>query len=441
MSLEGRTIALVEDDPIMGESLVDRLGLEGATVHWWRTRRSAEEGLEAAAPDIVVCDIRLPDGSGEDVLRSAARLPDMPPFLFMTAFGDIDQAVRLMRCGAGDYLTKPFESTIFLGRLQQLLRTRSAFSGATLGIAPAIRGVEQLLRRMAKLGAPVLITGETGAGKEVCARLLHEARSSHPGPFVAVNCAAIPKDLMESEIFGHEKGAFTGAAGRHRGYAERAGAGTLFLDEFGELDLKLQAKLLRLLEDRSFHRLGGEETIRFNARLITATNADLQAKVREGAFREDLLYRINVLAVAVPPLRERQADIEWLASRFFAEFAEAQGSALRGLSALAVEALGEHQWPGNVRELRNRMERAVALAIGDWIMPADLFPDLSCSKALSGSDFLSLADARDNAERRQIERALKGASGQVSEAAQRLGISRTTMWEKMRRYGIEAGSD
>ena len=436
MSLEGRTIAIVEDDLIMGESLVDRLSLEGAKVHWWQNRKAAETGLETILPDLVVCDIRLPDGTGEDVLRLASAIPDTPPFLFVTAFGDIDQAVRLMRAGAGDYLTKPFDSAAFLARLRQLLRSRPATANAVLGASPEIQAIEQLLRRIAKITTPVLVVGETGAGKEVCARFLHDARGT-VGPFMAVNCAAIPKDLMESELFGHERGAFTGAGTRHRGYAERAGSGTLFLDEIGELDLKLQAKLLRLLEDRTFHRVGGEEAVPFKARFVCATNANLEAKVKEGLFREDLLYRVNVLTVTVPPLRKRMDDVEWLANRFFAQFAEVQGSELRGLSALAVEALCGHEWPGNVRELRNRMERAIALALGEWIMPADLFPELRDKLTESASELVPLAAVRDAAERRQIERALKESQGKIGEAATRLGISRTTMWEKMKRHGIE----
>jgi DNA-binding NtrC family response regulator len=356
----------------------------------------------------------------------------------VTAFGDIGQAVRLMRNGAGDYVTKPFDTAAFLARLIQLLRTRPTPGGAVLGVSPDMRAVERLLQRIAKLTMPVLVTGETGSGKEVCARFLHGVGAGATGPFMAVNCAAIPKDLMESELFGHERGAFTGATSRHRGYAERAGTGTLFLDEIGDLDLKLQTKLLRLVEDRTFHRVGGEETVPFKARLVCASNANLDKKVRAGLFREDLLYRINVLSVPVPPLRQHRDDIEWLANRFFAQFTSEQETELRGLSALAVESLQEHAWPGNVRELRNRMERAVALALGGWIMPGDLFPEVRDKPVDAVADVLSLAATRDAAERRQIQHALKCSGGQIADAAARLGISRTTMWEKMRRHGIEA---
>jgi transcriptional regulator with PAS, ATPase and Fis domain len=257
---------------------------------------------------------------------------------------------------------------------------------------------------------------------------------------MAVNCAAIPADLMESELFGHERGAFTGAHARHLGYTERAGEGVLFLDEVSELAPKLQAKLLRVIESRSFHRLGGEQLIPFKARLICATNADLEARVRGGSFREDLYYRINVLSLHVPPLRERIEDIEWLIDRFFAEFSRTIESDAVGVSALACEAARQHDWPGNVRELRNRVERAVALAAGRWIMPADLFPERSESPVMESRFIASLGTAREDAEKRHIQRALAMTGGAILPAAKALGISRTTLWEKMKRYGL-AGPD
>lgn len=435
MSLRGNTIALVEDDPIMGESLSERLALEGAEVLWWPSCRAAREGLASARPDLVVCDIRLPDGTGEDVLQSVSARSEAPPFLFVTAFGDIDQAVRLMRGGAGDYMTKPFDTADFLTRLCQLLPSKRVADSSALGVSAEMRTVERLLRRISKLSAPVLLTGETGSGKEVCARFLH-GLSTRPGPFMAVNCAAIPDELLESELFGHEKGAFTGASGRHRGYAERAGQGVLFLDEIGELDPALQAKLLRIVENRSFHRVGGEALLPFRARLICATNADLELKSKAGLFREDLLYRINVLSVAVPPLRRRPDDMVWLADRFFDHFAREQQSSLRGVSAGGAEAMRAHEWPGNIRELRNRMERAVALSAGSWIGASDLFPEGNRPDAKEES-ISSLEAVRDEVEKRHILLALRQAKGGVVAAAASLGISRTTLWEKMRRHGID----
>ena len=248
---------------------------------------------------------------------------------------------------------------------------------------------------------------------------------------------------MESELFGHEKGAFTGAAGRHLGYAERAAGGTLFLDEIGELAPKLQSKLLRLIEERSFVRVGGEQAIPFSSRLIAATNVDLDRLVDEGAFRRDLYYRINVVSAVVPPLRGRREDIGWLADRFFADFNARLGTELAGLSEMALEALLAHPWPGNARELRNRIERAVALALGPWVMPGDLFPEqaaggLTTAEAARGETLVPLDAARDDAERRHILLALAKTKGAILPAAKMLQVSRTTLWEKMRRYDIAA---
>ena len=440
MSLENRNFGLIEDDPIMGKSLAQRLKLEGARVRWWRTGAEALQGLSEATADAVICDIRLPDRSGADVFRSIARSRSAPPFLFITGFGDVEQAVGLMREGARDYLTKPFVMGDFLVRLEQVVGSPETASDAVLGVSAAMRELEQFLQRAARVNSNLLLTGETGVGKEVCARFLHNYREKPNGPFMALNCAAIPTDLMESELFGHEKGAFTGAHTRHLGYAERAGQGVLFLDEIGELAPKLQAKLLRVIESRSFHRLGGEQAIPFKARLVCATNADLLQRIRAGAFRDDLFYRINVIARHVPPLRDRVDDIEWLIDRLFAEFASTIESDVVGVSALAFEAAREHSWPGNVRELRNRIERAVALAAGRWIMPGDLFPERSDSPVAEDNFIAPLGTAREDAEKRHIQRALIMTGGAILPAAKALGISRTTLWEKMKRYGL-AGSD
>jgi DNA-binding NtrC family response regulator len=436
MSLENRNLGLIEDDPIMGESLVQRLSLEGANVRWWKSGAEALQGLSEASADAIICDIRLPDRSGADVFRSIARERRAPPFMFITGYGDVEQAVSLMREGARDYMTKPFVMGEFLARLEQVVGAPEALGEPVLGVSAAMRELEQFLQRAARVNSNLLLTGETGVGKEVCARFLHGKRDKPNGPFMALNCAAIPADLMESELFGHERGAFTGAHARHLGYAERAGSGVLFLDEIGELTPKLQAKLLRVIESRSFHRLGGEQAIPFKARLVSATNADLRQKTREGTFREDLYFRINVIACHVPPLRERVEDIEWLIDRFFAEFTRTIDSDAVGVSALACEGARQHAWPGNVRELRNRIERAVALALGRWIMPTDLFPEQNESGATEGKFIASLGTAREDAEKRHIQRALAMTGGAILPAAKALGISRTTLWEKMKRYGL-----
>jgi transcriptional regulator with PAS, ATPase and Fis domain len=295
-----------------------------------------------------------------------------------------------------------------------------------------MRGIEKLLRRVAETRSPVLLTGETGTGKEVCARFLHGI-SKNQGPFMAVNCAAIPADLLESEIFGHEAGAFTGAGKRHLGYAERAGEGTLFLDEIGELAIPMQAKLLRLLEDRSFFRVGGETPVPFKARLVSATNADLGSLMEVRRFRSDLYYRVNVVEVVIPPLRERPEDIVWLMNRFFDIFNQDREHGPRGFAAGTEQVALAHSWQGNARELRNRMERAFAFSLDSWIRPQDLFPDKQQSAVAAPR---SLADAREAAEKQQIMLTLSAHDGQIVKTAEALGVSRTTLWEKMKRYGL-----
>ena len=435
MSLSERVIGLVEDDQIMGESIVQRLSLEGVRVKWWQRGKDAVREMPSNQLDAIVCDIRLPDLNGEDLFREAARSSGAPPFVFITGYSDIDQAVRLMRAGAADYFTKPFEIDDFLVRLGELMGPRSASGTHVLGLAPKIKDLERLLTRVAKLNSTVLITGETGSGKEVAARFLHAMSGIDDRPFMAVNCAAIPGELLESELLGHEKGAFTGASQRHLGYAERAGEGVLFLDEIGELRSELQAKLLRLIEDKSFYRIGGERPVPFKGRLVVATNADLPKLVQAGRFREDLYYRINVVSVRIPPLRDRLQDIPWLMERFFAESAGRMETSLKGISSLAEEAALSYGWPGNIRELRNRMERAVVLGLGQWVMPGDLFPEQSDDTALA-LQMGSLEDIRQSAEKRHILRALAATSGEVGAASKLLGIGRTTLWEKMRRLGL-----
>jgi two-component system, NtrC family, response regulator HydG len=434
-------IAVVEDDPIMGESLQRALELEGWRTSWWRTGKEAVRQVQACSPDLVLCDIRLGDMSGEEVFRTANSHSLAPPFIFMTAFGQIDQAVSLVRAGGYDYLTKPFDIESLLQKARDIvsLRPRDTAEGI-LGISPQMQQIEALLRRIATRSLPVLFTGETGSGKEVCARYLHQVSPAAREPFMAVNCAAIPSDLLESEVFGHERGAFSGAHQRHLGYAERARGGTLFLDEIGDMPPGLQTKMLRVLEERSFHRVGGETDVPLKARIVCATSSNLVEQVRLGRFREDLLYRINAVTVEVPPLRKRPEDISWLLSHYFAAFAQQGESALRGVSSMAEEVALTHSWRGNARELRNRVERAVALSTGPWLMPADIFPEFRDELIGRVDRGLPLSAVRDAAEKRQIDRVLRETNGQIIEAAIRLDISRTTLWEKMRRYGLTASA-
>jgi DNA-binding NtrC family response regulator len=435
MLLEGCVIGLVEDDLIMGESLMQSLTLEGCHVDWWKTGDEALKGMRATSPDLVVCDIRLPDIDGVSLFTRLASSATLPPFLFVTAYGDIDQAVNLMRAGAGDYLTKPFEIDRLMERVRSLIHSHPSRSAGELGVSDAMRDVERILSRVATLTSPLLITGETGTGKEVSARYLHRISVRSQEPFIAVNCGAIPPDVMERELFG-QKG--LGTQGLHRGYAERTRTGILFLDEVGNMPLSLQAKLLRLVEAREFNRLGGEQLVTFHGRIVCSTNQKLEDLVGRGQFRQDLFYRINGIHIDLAPLRTRREDIPWLMELFLEQFRGDGQANLRGFSTLALELSLEHRWPGNARELRNRVERAVALARGDFIMPADMFPELEIAEQSANAQFATLSEIRDAAERRQIERALHQTNGQIIEASRLLGISRTTLWEKMKRLGIAA---
>ena len=428
-------IGVVEDDPVLGGTLVQRLKLEGYAPVWWQTGHEALKSICAARPDLVVCDIRLPDMSGEDLYVQMAPVLGGTPFLFVTAFGQIEQAVRLVKSGAADYTVKPYDLTELLERIEQLIALRPRTTGV-LGSSEAMHHVEALLRRVANLDSTLLFMGESGVGKEVAARFVHENSTRACEPFVAVNCAAIPSELMESQLFGHEKGAFTSAQARHHGYVERARNGVLFLDEIGELPLLMQSKLLRVIEERAFTRVGGETVYKTNARIICATNAKLEAAVAEGRFRHDLYYRINVISVDLPPLRDRPDDILPLAQRFRREFAEAFERDVHGFTPAAEHRMLGHLWPGNVRELRNRVERAVVLAQAPRIGVDLLFPS---DRAEATIDLVpTLAEVRDKAERYHIRAVLTGMGGRFEETAKLLGISRSTLFEKMRRLDVRS---
>jgi DNA-binding NtrC family response regulator len=429
-------VALVEDDPVMGQSIVDWLEVRGYRTAWLRTGAAALSRLVVLRPDVVVCDIRLPDATGEEIHARVSRDLVGTPFLFITGYGEVDQAVRLMRAGAADYVTKPFDIEALLDRLATLLAPYwQETDGAELGAAPAIVSVERILRRVAVIDSTLLLTGPSGSGKEVAARFVHDKGPRAGRPFVAVNCAAIPADLLESELFGHERGAFTGAHSRHLGHLDRAADGTLFLDEVAELPSAMQAKLLRLLQERSYTRVGGEQPLRSLARVIAATNADLPERVRVGRFREDLLFRLNVIAVAVPSLDSRREDIMPLALRFVGEFAVKFQRGVLGFTTAAEEALLAHDYSGNVRELRNRVERAVALGDEPWIDVADLFPERQDAGRERGA-LRTLAQAREDAERRHITRVLSEVNGDMAVAAERLDVSRSTLFDKIKRLGL-----
>ncbi|RST86459.1 sigma-54-dependent Fis family transcriptional regulator [Aquibium carbonis] len=437
-------ILMVEDDATLGTSLQQRLELEGFRVRWARSAREARAALPGAHPAIILSDIRLPDGDGEAVMRSHFANFGLVPTIFMTAYGDIEQAVRLVRDGALDYVTKPFDLDQLVDRFRDIVRRatpQAIGAGTPLGRSAAMQPVVETLSRAARVALPVLLLGETGSGKEVAARHVHDSGPRSSAPFVPVNCGAMPAELADSMLFGHERGAFTGAAGTHRGLLEEAGEGTLFLDEIGDLPLPLQVKLLRVLETRAFRRLGAAEERGFHARLICATNRDLESMVAEGAFREDLWFRINVITCKLPPLRERPEDIADLMASFAEAAAKENGFPGVSIEPSAIEAALAHAWPGNVRELLNRVQRAVALGANGTLTAADLFPDGvdAGRRQASGGDDIdgSLSDIREAAERRHIVAALAKTGGSTKDAADLLQVSRTTLWEKMRRYGID----
>jgi DNA-binding NtrC family response regulator len=424
-------ILLIEDDPILGGATTQRLKLEGFGVVWAKSCAEALDAIKRKRPGFVLSDIVLPDGSGEVLYRGVQPYLGDTPILFATAFGEIDQAVRLMKAGADDYLTKPYDIDDLVERIRQRLAGRARRQSESAGVidfalSPATEVIAEQLRRVAGTDLAVLITGETGTGKEVAARYLHAASTRSAEPFVAVNCGAIPHELLESQFFGHERGAFTGAAQAHVGFFEETGEGTLFLDEIGELDAHLQTALLRVLQDGFFRPIGSRKDRRFAGRVVAATNADLDQLRQEKKFREDLYYRLSVVEIALPPLRERIAEIEPLAKRFLQGVATRNRQPARQLSENALSALMGYSWPGNIRELRNRLERASVFAAHNILEPGDIFPET----ALDHLRPATLVNARKQAEAEQIERALTLSQGRVGEAAKRLGISRTTLWKR-----------
>ena len=434
-------IGIIDDDPIMGESLMQRLELEGYQARWWQSGEEALSKLREAACRVLVCDIRLPDLDGEQLFRRA--LPDLgaTPVIFITAFGEVEQAVRLMRAGADDYVTKPFEVETLLRKIAVLCAREIAAGNdtpgrQTLSASAAMRRVELELLRVKDAETSVLLLGETGVGKEVAARQLHDASVRRELPFVVVSCATIPVDRAESEMFGHERGAVTGSRTAHVGLVEQAGAGTLFLDEVSALPLQLQGKLLRLLEDRSYRRLGGAQEMVSSARIVSSSNADLSALIVAGHFRTDLYYRLNVIELHIPPLRARCEDIIPLAEHFLTRLARSKGQRVPLLTPAAAAALRDHLWPGNVRELRNRLERALGLSIEAAQLSAQaIFPEETLQDEQT-ERVMSLAEARQRAERLHIEEAMRQTGGEIGRAAALLGVSRTTLWDKMRRLGL-----
>lgn len=445
-------ILVVDDEEAMREVLRDRLQAWGFAVRVTGDCESAATGLEAFDPQLVISDVMLPDGSGVDLLGRLRELrPDLPVIL-MTSYASVDLAVDAMKLGARDFLTKPLDYEHLRSVLQATLhqekerqRTEATESqigeveqlGSLVGSSAALARVYELIESVADSEASVLITGESGTGKELVARELHLRSRRSGNAFVAVNAAAIPGDLMESEIFGHERGAFTGATTMRQGCFELAHEGTLLLDEVAEMPLPLQPKLLRVLEDGQVRRLGGSREFSFDVRVLAATNREAEQAIREGQLREDLYYRLAVFEIHLPPLRERLEDLPLLGQHFIGRMNAKHGTAVEGIRDAALDRLGAYRWPGNIRELRNLMERAVVLAKDGWIDSGHLPPYLTGTPPRGNVIELPVGTTVAEAEKELILRTLEESDHNKAEAARRLGIDVKTVRNKLKAWGIE----
>jgi two-component system response regulator AtoC len=444
-------VLIVDDESNIRESIRKYLSLEKIDSEAAASGEAALEWLEREQADAVILDLKLPGMDGQQVLEEMQTRGILAPVIMISAHGQIADAVTALKTGAGDYLVKPFDPAELVIKLRSLVdnrrrehiieaaaRTRGGKSALT-GESPVMRELSERIDKIAKTDVTVLITGESGAGKEVAAREIHNRGAGSGEPFVAVNIGGIHEGLMESELFGHEKGSFTGAAARRQGLFELAGRGTIFLDEIGEMPMALQVKLLRVLQERKVRRLGGVSDIPINARIISATNRNLEALVKEGKFREDLYYRLNVFRVSMPPLRERREDIPLLTGHLLRKLGERMGRGGFTLSARAAEKLAAYSFPGNVRELENILERALIYCEGNTISESDidlheLAPRTTESKASAPEKApLALEDIEKNA----ILAALEHCEGSKTRAAAELGISRKTLFNRLKEYGIQ----
>ncbi len=446
-------VLIVDDEEAMREVLQLRLEEWGYEVQAAGDGGEAQGAVQTFVPDVVISDVVLPDVSGLELLRQLKSGDPHRPVLLITAHGTVEAAVDAMKVGARDFLTKPldtnkvrsilksFEADLETRRSSRqraanLGRDKSRF-GLFIGASKSMGEVYRLIDEVATTQASVLVTGESGTGKELAARTIHELSPRVAGPFVAINAAAIPKELMESEIFGHEKGSFTGATGTRQGCFELAHGGTLFLDEIGEMPIALQPKLLRVLEDGKVRRVGGGKELQVDVRVLAATNRDPRAAIEDGKLREDLYYRINVFTLTLPPLRTRHGDVEILAHHFVETFNHKHGTDVEGLRRETLEMLADYAWPGNVRELRNIMERAVVLAKTAWIEPSHLPPYVQRPDAAAGARIvLPLGTSLADAEREVILKTLEHAGNNKAEAARRLGLDVKTIRNKLKAYGI-----
>jgi len=449
------TILIIEDEAKMRRLLELNLGDDGFKT---LSAGDAETGLKLLASEpvhLVITDLKLPGISGLEFLQTAKQQNPALPIVVMTAFGSVETAVEAMKAGASDYVLKPFSlaemrmvvhKELDNSRLREENRSLREALGQKyshpniVAISPKMQEVLATVERVAPTNSTVLLGGESGVGKDLIARAIHEKSRRASGPFVKINSTAIPENLLESELFGYEKGAFTGAAASKPGKFELADKGTLFLDEIGDVPPAIQVKLLRVLQEREFERLGGTRTIKVDVRLLAATNRDLRAALEDGTFREDLYYRLNVVPIDIPPLREHKEDIPGLANLFLGRFAKDSGreEKITGISPAAMQLLVGHYWPGNVRELQNVIERACALATSNQLDVGDIQLDSSRNRAAAASDrFLPDGMTLDQWEDEMIREALKRAGGNKSQAARLLGLSRNALRYRLSKIGID----
>jgi two-component system response regulator HydG len=451
--MQDDTVLVVEDDWAMGQVVCEALRERRYRSTHVTSGEAAIRHLSSEPVSVVLSDLHMPAMNGIELCERLARdWPDLP-VLLMTAFGSVDRAIVAVRAGAFDFLLKPFELDELLIRIERAFQHRALArelkqlrqrsfqgDGEFIGESPAMRRVFALLERVADSETSVLIGGETGTGKELAARTIHAQSRRASGPFVALNCAALPEALLESELFGHVKGAFTDARSARKGLFQQADGGTLLLDEVGEMPQALQGKLLRVLQERKIRPVGGTGEVPVDVRLISATHRDLETLCAEGKFREDLYYRLNVVQLELPPLRSRGPDIIRLAHVFGAAAAAREGKEWQGVSAQCAQRMLDYPWPGNVRELRNAMERAVALASAPRLEVRDLPEKVQGyrrSHVLIASDDPSELVPMQEVERRYVLRVLEATSGNKTKAAQILGFDRKTLYAKLRQYGVE----
>ncbi len=448
-------VLVVDDERNIRESLQRLLGLEGIDCALASDGAQAVEILKAETFDVIVTDLRMPVMGGQELLERIRDEGQRSPVIMISALGEIHDAVTALKTGAVDYLIKPFDPDELIHKIRAAVSNRrrgdlieagartAAPGSRFVGEGEAARALRRALEKIARTDTTVLITGESGSGKEVVAREIHSRSPRAEEPFVAVNIGAVHENLMESELFGHEKGAFTGADARKIGLFELAASGSLFLDEIGEMPLPLQVKLLRVVQERRIRRVGGTRDIPVGTRILSATNRDIEAMVREGKFREDLYYRLNVVRVIVPPLRERKDDIPLLAGFLLEKMRGRMGKANARLSPEALDALVSYSFPGNARELENLLERALIYGEGDEIQASDLdfagghheLPRTSTEPKAPAT--APASTSLDSVERVAIERALAKWNGNRTKAAEELGISRRTVINKIKRYGLE----